>query len=43
MEIDFPSKRPKGFHHLIPHVSTEGQDLIAKMLIYDKDERWTAS
>lgn len=43
MEIDFPNKRPKGFHHLIPHVSPEGQDLISKMLIYDKDERWTAS
>lgn len=28
---------------MIPHVSLEGQDIIGKMLIYDKDERWTAS
>jgi len=43
MEINFPPRKFKGFSHLIPHVSLEGQDLIAKMLIYDKDERWTAS
>ena len=43
MEINFPSKKYKGFKHLIPHVSVEGQELISKMLIYDKDERWTAS
>lgn len=43
MEINFPTRKAKGFAHMIPHVSLEGQDLIAKMLIYDKDERWTAS
>ena len=43
MEINFPLKKHKGFKHLIPHVSVEGQELISKMLIYDKDERWTAS
>jgi renal tumor antigen len=43
MEINFPPKKFKGFHHLIPHVSPDGQDIISKMLIYNKDERWTAS
>ena len=43
MEINFPAKKGKGFNHLIPHVSQDGQDLITKMLIYDRDERWTAS
>ena len=43
MEINFPPKKFKGFNHLIPHVSPEGQDIISKMLIYNKDERWTAS
>ena len=43
MEINFPTIKAKGFSHKIPHVSLEGQDIISKMLIYDKDERWTAS
>jgi serine/threonine protein kinase len=43
MEINFPPKIKKGFNHLIPHVSLDGQDIISKMLIYNKDERWTAS
>ena len=43
MEINFPSKKGKGFAQLIPHVSSDGVDIITKMLIYDKDERWTAS
>ena len=43
MEINFPPTKYKGFANLIPHVSKEGQEVIAKMLIYDKDERWTAS
>ena len=43
MEINFPPKKYKGFGHLIPNVSPEGQDIISKMLIYNKDERWTAS
>ena len=43
MEINFQPQKAKGFAHKIPHVSPEGQDIIAKMLIYDKDERWTAS
>jgi renal tumor antigen len=43
MEINFPPRKFKGFKQLIPHVSPEGQDIISKMLLYDKDERWTAS
>jgi renal tumor antigen len=43
MEINFPPRKFKGFNHLIPHVSPDGQDIISKMLIYNKDERWTAS
>lgn len=43
MEINFPPIKAKGFAHKIPHVSPDGVDLISKMLIYDKDERWTAS
>lgn len=44
MEISFPpGKKGKGFNHGIQHITPEGQEIIAKMLIYDKDERWTAS
>jgi hypothetical protein len=43
MEINFPPQKFKGFANKIPHVSVEGQEIIAKMLIYDKDERWTAA
>jgi renal tumor antigen len=44
MEINFnPGKKGKGISHGIQHVTPEGQEIIAKMLIYDKDERWTAS
>ena len=43
MEINFPPQRFRGFASQIPHVSPDGQEIIAKMLIYDKDERWTAS
>ena len=43
MEINFPPTKAKGFAHAIPHVSKDGQDAIARMLIYDKDERWTAT
>ena len=43
MEINFPEKKWKGFAKMIPHVSPEGVEIIEKMLIYDKDERWTAS
>ena len=35
MEINFQNKKGKGFAHLIPHVSADGQELIAKMLMYD--------
>jgi renal tumor antigen len=43
MEINFPPQKGQGFQKLIPHVTPEGQDIISKMLIYNKDERWTAT
>jgi len=43
MEINFAPQKAKGFTNKIPHVSADGQDIITKMLIYDKDERWTAA
>jgi serine/threonine protein kinase len=43
MEINFPAMEAKGFSNAIRHVSKDGQDVIARMLIYDKDERWTAA
>lgn len=43
MEIKFPQQKGTGFHKLIPHVSDEGKNVIEKMLIYNKDERWTCS
>ena len=43
MEINFPEKKWKGFAKMIPHVSQDGVDIMERMLIYDKDERWTAS
>jgi hypothetical protein len=32
-----------GIAKLIPHVSADAQDVIMKMLIYNPDERYTAS
>ena len=43
MEINFPEKKWKGITKMIPHVTPDGSEIIEKMLIYDKDERWTAS
>jgi renal tumor antigen len=44
MEFDFPQvAEGTGIPKLIPHVSLEVQDLIVKMLIYNPDNRITAS
>jgi renal tumor antigen len=43
MEINFKPQKYTGFGHMVPHVSPDAVDIINKMLIYDKDERWTAS
>jgi len=42
MEISFAPKQGDGFHHLLPQASQQAKDLIAKMLIYDPDERISA-
>lgn len=43
MEFNFPEKKGTGIAKLIPHVSVEAQDLITKMLIYNADDRITAT
>ena len=43
MEFNFQSKKFVGIAKLIPHVSADAQDIIMKMLIYNPDERYTAS
>jgi len=43
MEFNFPTKSGTGIAELIPHVSKGGQDLINKLLIYNQDNRITAS
>lgn len=43
MEFNFPEKRGTGIASLITHVSPEAVDLIMKMLIYNPDDRITAT
>jgi renal tumor antigen len=43
MKLEFASKKFVGIAKLIPHVSSETQDLILKMLTYNADDRFTAS
>lgn len=43
MELNFQAKKFVGIQKLIPHVSADAQDVIMKMLIYNPDERYTAS
>jgi renal tumor antigen len=43
MKLDFPAKKFVGIAKLIPHVSSDAQDLILKMLTYNADDRLTAS
>lgn len=43
MKLEFPPKNFVGISKLIPHVSAEAQDVILKMLIYNADDRITAS
>lgn len=43
MELNFPAKKFVGITKLIPHVSQDAQDVITKMLIYNSDDRHTAS
>jgi len=43
MEFDFPSVEGSGLIKLIPKASPEVQDLVEKLLIYNPDNRITAS
>jgi len=43
MEFNFPDVQGTGLSKLIPHASAEVLDLITKMLIYNPDNRITAS
>jgi len=43
MEFDFPTVEGTGITKLIPHASTDVQDLIVKLLVYNPDNRITAS
>jgi len=43
MEFNFQSVEGTGILKLIPHASTDVQDLIVKLLVYNPDNRITAS
>lgn len=43
MKLDFAPKKFVGISKLSPHVSKEAQEIILKMLIYNSDQRYTAS
>ena len=43
MQINFPQKEGTGIDSLLPHVSETCKDLIKKLLIYDEEQRLTAS
>jgi serine/threonine protein kinase len=43
MEFNFPTKKYVGIAKLAPHITPDCQDVIMKMLIYNADERPTAS
>lgn len=42
MDFNFPQKEGTGIAQLIPHVSSDCQELIIKLLAYNPDERPTA-
>jgi len=42
MDVNFAPKTGDGFQRLLPQASQEAKDLIAKMLVYDPDERISA-
>lgn len=43
MEFNFPKVEGSGIIKLIPHASPDVQDLIVKLLVYNPDNRITAS
>lgn len=42
MEFNFPKKEGTGIAKLIPHVQSDIQDVIIKLLIYNSDNRMSA-
>ena len=42
MEINFQKKEGSGIAKLIPNVSTEVQEIITKLLVYDNSNRMSA-
>ena len=43
MEFDFPTQEGSGIIKLLPNSSEEVKDLILKLLVYNPDNRITAS
>lgn len=43
MTFDFQPKKFQGIAKKLPNASQEAQEVIMKMLIYNADERYTAS
>lgn len=43
MEFNFPKKEGTGIAKLIANVSPDVQDIIIKLLVYNPDNRMTAS
>jgi renal tumor antigen len=43
MDFDFEPKEGTGIEKLIPHVSPDVVDLITKLLVYNEDNRITAT
>jgi renal tumor antigen len=43
MEFDFPATEGTGILKLLPNASEEVKDLIVKLLVYNPDNRITAS
>ena len=42
MNFNFPPKKGSGIEKMLPHVSSEGIDLIYQLCKYDPEERMTA-
>ncbi len=43
MEFNFPKKEGTGIAKLIPHISDDIKEIIVKLLIYNSDNRLSAS
>ena len=43
MEFNFPKKEGTGINKLFPHASPDAQEIIGKLLVYNADNRISAS